>query len=120
MFGSFIACVNSAMFYVLSLPQLPVAAIHESVAAARSSIVFVGVFGQVAQVVCLHVVAVHHVLARGCATASRVRGGIPYVPRKAAPVALVAASSALHAQASLETREAVCGDSVDFAVVAAC
>ena len=60
----------------------------------------------------------HHVLTRSCAAALGVHDRATHSPGVAAPVAIVAASSALHAQTSLQTCETVCRDAVNFAVAA--
>lgn len=104
-----------------SHPQLAVAPVHHPVMAFSiiSTVVLIGVFSQIAQIVRLHVIAVHHMFARSRAAFSPCIGGRrSHVPGEAAPVTFVAAASALHAQASLQTCQAVCGDAVDFAVAA--
>jgi hypothetical protein len=103
-------------------PYLPVAAVHQAptpVAKARPlvwAIILVRVLSEIAQIVRFYVVAVHHVLSRSCATAFGVHGRTAHSPRVAAPVTVVAASPALHAQTGLQSCEAVCRDAIDFAV----
>jgi hypothetical protein len=103
-------------------PYLPVATVHQAptpVAKARPlvwAVILVRVFGEIGQIIRFYVVAVHHVLSRSCATAFGVHGRTAHSPRVAAPVTIVAASPALHAQTGLQSCETVCRDAVDFAV----
>lgn len=98
-------------------PHLPIAAVHQALLTLPAiPILLIRILRQIAQIVRLNIIAVHHMLPGRRPRAPRSR--TPQAPAQAAPVALVAAASALHAQARLQARQPVRGDAVDLAVAA--